>query len=137
MTDRSEVLTFIVRCGSAGHLRELVKNAKARLKFTKRRPYKKTEKARGAAPSVPKESALRSTALFVAILTSSVMIGTRPALAGCSSQAHGEHTSLNWRELAWIDKGKEAIKEKLKDGESARFKNVYFCRSHDIPMTCG
>lgn len=41
------------------------------------------------------------------------------------------------QERRWILKGQEAIKAKLKDPESAKFKNVFFSRSGDIPMTCG
>jgi len=42
------------------------------------------------------------------------------------------------RELAWVHKGKSAVKEILKDPESAKFKNVYFFRGDDgVPVTCG
>lgn len=42
------------------------------------------------------------------------------------------------REIAWIEKGKEAVRLKLKDPNSAQFKNVYFHRGSDgIPVSCG
>lgn len=42
------------------------------------------------------------------------------------------------KQIAWIDKGKESVKERLKDPSSAKFRNVYFNRGKDnIPMTCG
>jgi len=42
------------------------------------------------------------------------------------------------REIAWIEKGKEAVRSKLKDPNSAQFKNVYFHRGADgIPVSCG
>lgn len=42
------------------------------------------------------------------------------------------------RKIGWMDKGKEAVSFKLKDSDSAKFRNVYFHRGSDnIPMTCG
>jgi hypothetical protein len=42
------------------------------------------------------------------------------------------------QELAWIEKGKDAVRAKLKDPESAQFRNVFFHRGADnIPMACG
>lgn len=42
------------------------------------------------------------------------------------------------QKIAWMDKGKEAVKLKLKDSSSAQFRNIYFHRGADnIPMTCG
>lgn len=42
------------------------------------------------------------------------------------------------KKIAWMDKGKAAAKAKLKDPNSAEFRNVYFHRGSDgIPMTCG
>jgi hypothetical protein len=42
------------------------------------------------------------------------------------------------RKIGWMEKGMEAVKQSLKDPESADFRNVYFHRGADnIPMTCG
>ena len=42
------------------------------------------------------------------------------------------------KEYAWMDKGKQAVKARLKDPGSAKFQNVYFHRGGmDIPVTCG
>lgn len=42
------------------------------------------------------------------------------------------------REIAWIEKGKEAVRSKLKDPNTAQFKNVYFHRgAKGIPVSCG
>jgi len=42
------------------------------------------------------------------------------------------------RELAWIEQGKEAVREKLRDPESAQFKSAVFHRGADgAPMSCG
>jgi len=46
--------------------------------------------------------------------------------------------SQKMKESIWIEKGKEAVRNKLKDANSATFRNVYFHRGADnIPMTCG
>ncbi len=38
----------------------------------------------------------------------------------------------------WMDRGKESVKAKLKDPDSAQFRNIFFNRSKDgIPTTCG
>ncbi|HHY0523017.1 TPA: hypothetical protein ACVU5K_004812 [Vibrio parahaemolyticus] len=42
------------------------------------------------------------------------------------------------KEELWIVKGQMAVKEKLKDSGSAKFRNLFFNRSKDgIPVTCG
>ena len=42
------------------------------------------------------------------------------------------------KKIAWMNKGKEAVKIKLKDPGSAQFRNIYFHRgADDIPVTCG
>ena len=42
------------------------------------------------------------------------------------------------KKIAWMDKGKNLLKSKLKDGKSARFKNVYFnVGKIGVPATCG
>jgi hypothetical protein len=42
------------------------------------------------------------------------------------------------KEMVWVETGKDAIKNRLKDPDSAQFKDVYFFRGKDnIPVTCG
>lgn len=41
------------------------------------------------------------------------------------------------QERRWILKGQESIKEKLKDPESAKFKDVFFSDLGGVPVTCG
>lgn len=42
------------------------------------------------------------------------------------------------KQFAWVERGKDAVRSTLKDGESARFRNVFFNRGQDdIPMACG
>ncbi len=36
------------------------------------------------------------------------------------------HKTTDRKKIAWMDKGKKLVKEKLKDGERTKFKNVYF-----------
>lgn len=42
------------------------------------------------------------------------------------------------KKIAWMQKGMEAVKAKLKDPKSSQFRRVYFHKSADqIPITCG
>jgi hypothetical protein len=42
------------------------------------------------------------------------------------------------KQQMWISAGKDAVRAKLKDGDSAKFQNTYFNRGRDgIPMSCG
>lgn len=42
------------------------------------------------------------------------------------------------KKIAWMQKGMEAVKAKLKDPKSSQFRRVYFHKGADrIPMTCG
>ena len=46
--------------------------------------------------------------------------------------------STDLRELAWIGRGKDMVRGRLKDSQSAEFRNVFFHRgSKNIPVTCG
>jgi len=43
-----------------------------------------------------------------------------------------------YQKIGWIAKGKEAVKLRLNDPDSAQFRNVYFHRGKDnLPLTCG
>jgi hypothetical protein len=42
------------------------------------------------------------------------------------------------RNSAWVDEGKKAVREKLRDPESAQFKDAFFHRGGaGVPMSCG
>jgi hypothetical protein len=41
------------------------------------------------------------------------------------------------KQYAWIETGKEQIKTKLKDPDSATFRNVHFYSGGGVPVTCG
>lgn len=42
------------------------------------------------------------------------------------------------QKIAWMDRGKRAVKAKLKDPDPAGFRIVFFHRGpDDIPVTCG
>lgn len=42
------------------------------------------------------------------------------------------------REVAWVERGKNAARSKLKDPDSAQFQKVYFYEGKDgVPITCG
>lgn len=45
---------------------------------------------------------------------------------------------LGGQEIAWIGKGQDAVKAKLKDPSSAQFRELYVNRGQGMPpMTCG
>ena len=52
------------------------------------------------------------------------------------SASGGEGTYSESKKYAWNEQGKDAIKTKLKDPESAQFRNVQF-HSGVAPVTCG
>ena len=83
-----------------------------------------------------------------------LLVGVAMALLGVhvqswSSEDNKSQENLKERTLAaetddwgkqqqWIRIGKDAIRTKLKDADSAKFKNVYFNRGKDrVPVTCG
>ena len=46
--------------------------------------------------------------------------------------------STDPQKIAWMRVGMDAVKEKLRDPDSAKFKNVFFHRGRgNIPATCG
>jgi hypothetical protein len=60
--------------------------------------------------------------------------------AGCSgseSASASDQFADTGRQFAWNERGQNAIKSKLKDPESALFRNVKFHSSGGIPVTCG
>ena len=65
-----------------------------------------------------------------------VMIaGSMSAFAG-ASEAYDSTTDA--KKIAWMDRGKAAVREKVKDPDSAVFRQVFFQAGKDgIPMTCG
>lgn len=58
-----------------------------------------------------------------------------PSTPAVATEDHARDTT---REILWMEKGKKAVKEKLKDPDSAKFKNLFFSRGADnVPCTCG
>lgn len=57
---------------------------------------------------------------------------------GCSSddKTKNKYDDAKWKEQAWNEQGKEAIRAKLKDASSAQFRNVFF-NNNSIPVSCG
>lgn len=45
--------------------------------------------------------------------------------------------SQETKQALWVEKGKEAVKERLKDPQSAQFKNVFYSNSGGAHATCG
>ncbi len=57
---------------------------------------------------------------------------------GGPSEGDAYETTGDAKKIAWMDRGMEAVKLKLKDPKSADFRRVYFNRGRDnIPITCG
>ncbi len=50
-------------------------------------------------------------------------------------------SDLEERKLAWIEVGKDAVRARLKDADSAKFRNAYFnyatLEGSRIPVSCG
>ena len=62
------------------------------------------------------------------------IISTIIVLTGCGEA----ELSAKQKQDLWIEVGKEAVLQKLKDGESAKFQKVYFNKGNKgIPVTCG
>lgn len=61
--------------------------------------------------------------------------------AATASRASGKEyydQSMDTQKIGWMQRGMGAIRAKLKDGDSAKFQNVFFVRGADgIPLTCG
>lgn len=63
-----------------------------------------------------------------------VVISTLIVLTGCSNTELSEKQKQD----LWTETGKEAVLQKLKDSDSAKFKNVYFNKGErGVPVTCG
>ncbi|MDM5264763.1 zinc ribbon domain-containing protein [Sulfurovum sp. XTW-4] len=42
------------------------------------------------------------------------------------------------KEFAWVEKGKYLVRSKLKDSDSAKFRDIYFNKNKDqVPVACG
>ncbi|MGB3749433.1 MAG: hypothetical protein WA961_14635 [Rhodanobacter sp.] len=51
--------------------------------------------------------------------------------------AHAARSEKN-KQFLWIEESKDAVRGALKDGDSAKFRNVIFHRTADgLPMVCG
>jgi hypothetical protein len=62
------------------------------------------------------------------------IISTIVVLTGCGET----ELSAKQKQDLWVEVGKDAVLQKLKDGESAKFQNVYFNKSaKGVPVTCG
>lgn len=54
-----------------------------------------------------------------------------------SSPAGGTDYSDKGKQAAWIEKGEDAIKAKLRDPDSAKFRSVEFHAGGGVPIACG
>ena len=94
----------------------------------------------------PKTTSIFSVVL-VSLLVFAVYTGYVPDSTNSNSVKNTSSTptsekkderSQRTKEYLWIEEGKDSVRAKLKDADSAKFKNVYFFRgSRNIPVTCG
>lgn len=60
--------------------------------------------------------------------------------SGCGSDEKSSNNSIKsdekYKELSWIELGKDSIRSKLKDGSGAEFRNVFF-NNNGTPVSCG
>jgi hypothetical protein len=64
-----------------------------------------------------------------------IMTGGQSLSTNTTSSAASDE---NAKEFAWTERGKDAVRAKLKDPDSAQFQNVRFHENKDgVPMTCG
>jgi len=63
---------------------------------------------------------------------------TSAAAAQPGAKAAESRADRETREFVWMERGKDAAKAKLKDPDSAKFRNVYFHQGKSgVPLTCG
>lgn len=68
-----------------------------------------------------------------------LLLGLLPLAVSCGSSSSESESSIRddtGKQFAWNEKGKDAIRAKLKDPDSAQFRNVQFY-SAVAPVTCG
>ena len=74
---------------------------------------------------------------FISVAFIAASIG----LGGCSGEpkevvSAGELSPI--KQQSWIRVGKDSVRAKLKDGDSAKFQNVFFNQGKDgVPVSCG
>lgn len=94
----------------------------------------------GAKP--PKKTSIITWMVLLFIVASVWLSATTDSPpASASSGVSGSRSAAADQELkqiAWMDRGKDMVLQRLKDPKSAEFKDVYFLQGTDgVPMTCG
>ncbi len=60
--------------------------------------------------------------------------------SGCGNDGKSSNNDIKsdekYKELSWIELGKDSVRSKLKDGSSAEFRNVFF-NNNGTPVSCG
>lgn len=103
----------------------------------------------GAKPKPPKnDPSFKKTYVLVALALVAIIIYKRDDSGGSTAPATAaarpvvdcaERSCLEHRSVAWIDRAKGAIKQKLKDPDSAEFQRVKFFAQREKlpPLVCG
>ena len=72
------------------------------------------------------------------LLCTIFLISTLFSISAIAGPEDSYDRTTDGKKIAWMNRGKEAVKAKLKDPSSAQFRSVYFHRGADgIPVTCG
>lgn len=64
-------------------------------------------------------------------------IAEAPAAEATQAAPSKPNYNDSGKQVAWIERGKNAIREKLRDPSSAEFRNVTFHSGGGVPMACG
>lgn len=85
-------------------------------------------KATGLALVVAAAAGATTVGILVVLLANSILRPSAPNPVATEQS----------RQDAWVGRGQDAVEAKLKDPDSAQFRNVYFHKGQDgIPVTCG
>ena len=68
-----------------------------------------------------------------------VIVSVIAALAAASPALSKDYydKSRDVQRIAWMDRGMEMVRSKLKDGDSAKFRGVFFSDGGSVPVSCG
>lgn len=94
----------------------------------------------GAKP--PKKTSIVTWMVLLFIVAAVFLSGTGDGPTGSAAGTAKDNRSAamdqELKQIAWMDRGKDMVLQKLKDPKSAEFRDVYFFQGSDgVPMTCG
>src|SRR3546814_14234190 len=68
-----------------------------------------------------------------------IIVSAAAALAAASPAAGKDYydKSRDVKRIAWMDRGMDMVRSILKDGDSAKFRGVFFSDGGGVPTSCG